>query len=195
MQPGVGTFNTIAGCGEQPTPQKVTLPKPLIELVRYQSEQLQKIAELICEMDAVAAVPEWWQIRAGQRPQLIVQFAEILKTGKKGSSRWTLTIPHYNRDKNHKPKIPSYTRGNIEAILTLKDNSKVFVNAQTTTEAKRVINAIKQYIKAEYLKGASLKVGERTGNYKKIRVSPVLCKFFSNGQERMQPDWKLRLRD
>lgn len=140
-------------------------------------------------------IPEWWQVRAGQRPQLVIVYAERASTGKLGKSRWSLTIPHYKFGPKHKPRFPSYNRGDIEGILTLSDNSKIFVNAATTSEAKRVLKSLQQFVPERLLQNAHTKVGERRGApYRKCRVVPTLAKYFSKGQGQLGPDWTIEFK-
>jgi hypothetical protein len=51
--------------------------------------------------EPIAVIPEWWQVRAFQRPQLVIQYAELLGDNKLGRSRWSVTIPHYNKPQNN----------------------------------------------------------------------------------------------
>jgi hypothetical protein len=142
------------------------------------------------EEQPIAAIPEWWPARiGGQRPQLVTLFAEKLPNGKLGRTRWPLTIPHYN-PRVRKPNLPSYKKGQWEGILTLKDNSKLIVNAISQSEAERVINAVKTYISPAYLAGAQLKIGIRKGEpLKQCLVVPTSAKFFATGQKNTVPNW------
>jgi hypothetical protein len=166
-------------------------------------ESVQELYGEVAELQikrAVAAVPEWWQIRAeSQRPQLVILFAEQLASGKLTSSRWTLSLPHYNRPKAFKPSIPAYQKGNWEGILTLTDNSKIIVNASSSSECKRVINRLKTYIPVEYRvkngKAIKAKYGERiNSDLRKVKVIPVRASFFSTGARNLAPDWVINLR-
>jgi hypothetical protein len=144
---------------------------------------------------AIAAVPEWWQVRTGQRPQLVILYAEVSKDGKLTSSRWSLNLPHYNKPKSYKPAFPTYEKGSFEGILRLSDNSPVIVNCKNSTECKRVLNALKQFIPQKLTKGSVMKIGERFGaDYKQVRVKAVSIKFFAEGQKDMKPTWIMDLR-
>ncbi|NJN13887.1 MAG: hypothetical protein HC815_40870, partial [Richelia sp. RM1_1_1] len=151
---------------------------------------------LLKNLEPTLVVPEWWQVRDFQKPQLVIQYAELLSDGKLGKSRWTTTIPHYNKPKTYKPKFPKYEKGDTEAIFILNDNSKIIINAKNKTEALKVINALKQFINPKFLKNTKPpKIGERSGSYKKVKVVPVRCHFFSKGQQNTAPDWSLKLRE
>jgi hypothetical protein len=149
-------------------------------------------------------VPEWWEVRVGSgRPQAILIFRECASgtqcmgvKKKYGKGVWSLTIPHYNKPKGFKPQIPDYQKGDFEGVLTLKDNSKLVVNCISTAECKRVINALKPFIDPKMLpiKGG-LKVGERNGVYKKVKVTATRLKFYHAGQQEFDPkkDFVVRL--
>lgn len=142
-------------------------------------------------IDAVAAVPEWWQLRPeAKRPQLVILYKEQSDT-KAGRDLYPLTIPHYegSTPPGHSP-IPAYRKGQQEGILTLSDNSKVIVNAYSEAEAHKVLTAAKKCIKPKYLKGSHIKIGERKGQkLKQIQVSPHKAKFFPTGQQDLSPKW------
>ncbi len=162
----------------------------------FNFERLFNIESQQCKItEPMAVVPEWWQTRPGQRPQLVILYANILDNGKLGGSRWSVSIPHYNRDQNYKPQFPSYFRGDVEGIMRLADNTKIIVNCKDSTECKRVLNVFKQFIDQKMLENVNIKIGERFGNsYKKTRVVPVRCSFFSDGQKDMLPTWFLDLK-
>jgi hypothetical protein len=169
---------------------------------QIQFESTALIAEELClqknkssECECYAAVPDWWQIRpeAG-RPQLVIQFGEDLGNGKIGAPKYAITIPHYKGSKPSASPLPKYKKGSWEEILTLNDNSKVIVNAENQSEARKVINACQQIISPEYLTNSYLKGGTiRKGKaLKEILVIPKMAKFFSTGQQNTIPDWIVR---
>lgn len=150
----------------------------------------------------IAAVPESWQIAIdGDRPQLIVLFAEVVQltdgSTKLGRSRYPISIPHYNKPQEFKPVIPSYKKGQYMGKLVLKDNSKLIVNAYSASEAKRVIAQLVQYINPEMFRKDSKdkpikapRIIERGGDeLKQIVVTPTNANFFSTGRKDMNPDW------
>lgn len=143
-----------------------------------------------CHVDPIAAVPEWWPIRAGvTAPQLVVMFAEKVN-GRLHIPMYVVTIPHYSGPHRQKPLIPSYRKGSHQGMLILSDNSKVHVNAASQGEAQRLIGAIKGYIDGSFLAGSQERYGERRGvALKEITVYPTLAKYFSKGQKNMKPDW------
>lgn len=150
----------------------------------------------------VAAIPDAWQVAIeGDRPQLVVLFAEVIKTtdGKTrlGRSRYPISIPHYNKPQEFKPVFPNYKKGQYEGKLLLKDNSRLVVNAYSASEAKRVIAQLVQYINPNMFrkdsKGKAItspKIIERNGDdLKQIVVTPTNANFFSTGRKDMNPDW------
>ncbi len=188
---------------QEPIYKKTTIKVPQDEAGSYNLlyERLAMLEGLQCNpSNAIASVPEWWQIRAeAQRPQLVILYAEVLSTGKLTKSRWSLTVPHYDRPKGFKPSIPEYQKGNWEGILVLTDNSKIIVNASSASECKRVINRLKILIPSSYRvkdgKAIKAKVGERiNADLKKARVIPIRADFYSTGARNMTPDWSINLR-
>jgi hypothetical protein len=145
------------------------------------------------DCESYAAIPDWWQIRLGSDvPQLVVQYAEVLKDGKFGAPKYVLTIPHYNKSKDATSKglFPSYWKGQRMGILTLNDNSKLIVNAKTESEVERVINQLRGTIGGNFLQGSVISTGQRKGaQLKQIEVAPRFAKYFSKGQQDVKPDW------
>jgi hypothetical protein len=142
-------------------------------------------------IDAVASVPDWWQVRIeGKRPQLVIHFAEKRMDGKLGSAMYVVTIPHPSPIKPLYSPISSFTKGNIEGILTLNDNSKLIVNGLNELEVGRVIEEAILTIDPKRLLGSFSKVGTRRGQaLKQIKVYPRYCRYFSTGYRNMKPDW------
>lgn len=142
-------------------------------------------------IQAIAAVPEWWQVRSeAKRPQLVVLYGEKKTSGKIGKAVYPITLPHYEGTKSSKSPLPAYRKGQHEGILTLSDNSKVIVNAYSEAEAKKVLQAAKQAIKTHYLKGSHIKIGIRKGvELKTIEVVPVKAKYFPTGLQNLSPKW------
>ena len=108
-----------------------------------------------------------------------------------GSRYWTFSIPHYNRAEDFTPTIPSFTKGQSFAILTLRDNSKVWINASSQSEAEGVVRQLSTYIDPSQLpRPLKIHTGERKGdNLATATVEPVRAMFFATGQQNMAPDW------
>jgi hypothetical protein len=170
---------------------KISVPKGTGAANIQLYETIARVEAQKCEQNSVAAIPEWWAMRVGaDRPQLVILLAEDLGGGKFGRSRYPVSIPHYKGSQGTKPSIPRYQKGQYEAKLTLKDNSKLVVNAISETEGIRIIEALKIYIKPEYLQGASLNITHRKGDpLKQIYVVARTAKFFATGQKDTNPDW------
>jgi hypothetical protein len=154
--------------------------------------EIAKIRAIECkECAAVAAIPQHWQVRVGaDRPQLVILFGEDLGDGKTGRSRFPICIPHYNKPKSFTPQIPSFTKGNFMAILVLKDNSRLTVNAISAVEARRVISALSAFISPSMLTGLEPKIGSRGGiPVSEKLVKPTSLRFFATGQKDMNPTW------
>lgn len=148
------------------------------------------LGHLSGRIEAIAAVPDHWQLRPeAQRPQLVVLFAEKKANGKLGKAVYAVNIPHYEHSKAPTTSpLPGYKKGQWEGILTLSDNSKVVVNAFSEFEAKKVLNAAEKAIGSDYLKGSQTKIGKRKGiDLKEIEVVPVKAKFFPTGRKDLSP--------
>lgn len=148
------------------------------------------LGHLSSRIEAIAAVPDHWQLRPeAQRPQLVIMFAEKKANGKLGKPMYAINIPHYEHSKapSNSP-LPGYKKGQWEGILTLNDNSKVVVNAVSELEAKKVLNAAEKAIDSKYLKGSQTKIGMRKGiELKEIEVMPVKAKYFPTGRKDLSP--------
>ncbi|MBE9215687.1 hypothetical protein IQ247_23980 [Plectonema cf. radiosum LEGE 06105] len=164
--------------------------------VQYNFQEIAKTNEELCllkNLEPTLAVPEWWQARVFQRPQLVIQYAEETN-GKLGRSRWSVSLPHYNKQKTFKPDFPKYKKGNTEGVLVLTDNSKIIINASSKSEVIRVINSLKNFVDAKFLKGIQPpRIGERNKVYKSANVVPVRCSYFPKGQQDVAPEWSIKL--
>jgi hypothetical protein len=147
------------------------------------------------------AIPEAWAVRRGtQRPQLVIVYAEIFGSGKLGSSRWSLTVPHYRGTAKSKISAPSYKRGNWQGQLTLNDGSTIVVNAASSEECKRSINKLKILVPNDYRltkEGKAIKprvVENPNIDLKSCNVVPVMAKYYPTGQKDMDPAWSQSLR-
>ena len=152
------------------------------------------------DVKATATVPEWWQLRRGANvPQLVILFAEVFPSGKLGESRWSLSIPHYNRPKGARPSIADYKKGNWFGSLKLTDGSKLGINAFSSIECKKILNRLKIHIPVEFrtIKGKAIKpriVEDPNANFKECKVTPIRADYYPLGQANMQPDWTIDLR-
>ncbi|KAM3099559.1 hypothetical protein ACKFKG_03210 [Phormidesmis sp. 146-35] len=142
--------------------------------------------------ECYAAIPDWWQIRLGADiPQAVVQYAEVKADGKFGSPKYAVSIPHYakSREATVASDFPTYIKGQRMGILTLRDNSKLIVNADGN-DADRVIKELEKLIEPLWLTGAIYSDGKRKGTaLKTIRVAPRIVKFFPTGQTDTKPKW------
>ena len=163
-------------------------------------EELYKANSELClaknnEFEAYLSVPDYWQTKVGQRPQLAIQFGELIN-GKLGRSRWTLIIPHYKYGESYNPKFLDFKKGSVRGIKVLNDNSHIIVWCKTKSECKRVINNFLQYVPLEKTKGSlPIETVETNRNFKQALVTPTLCQYFPTGQKDELPLWSKKLRD
>jgi len=174
----------------------IDVPSSEAENIKELHDRIFQLQSEQCKEDktcCVAAVPEWWQVRLGaDRPQLIVQYAEVLSDGKFGAPMYPLTIPHYSNsaDDTIADLFPSYQKGQYMGVLTLVDNSKLIVNCNTQAIAESIIDVVSLTIDTDMLEGAHISIGKRKGQgLKTITVAPRIAKFFPNGQKNMKPQW------
>ncbi|GAX46293.1 hypothetical protein NIES4075_73140 [Tolypothrix sp. NIES-4075] len=154
--------------------------------------RIAKLEALQCENNCIATVPEWWQIRPeAQRPQLIAIFVERKPDKSLGNDYYSLTIPHPNSNTApNKAPLSSYKKGSCEGILTLKDNSKVIVNAFDKEAVQKVLEEISKLIDPKMLTGSFQKIGQRKGqNLKEITVELIRLDYYPQGAKDMKPKW------
>lgn len=159
-------------------------------------DRIANLEALQCSQDnCIAAVPEWWQVRIeGKRPQLVILFAQKKPDGSLGRADNPISIPHASSEMPQFSPISAYTKGQVEGILTLSDNSKLIVNARDAGEAERVINEAMLTIDPRLISGSFYKVGTRKGQpLRTITVYPKYAKYFSSGLQNTKPDWTVYL--
>lgn len=143
-------------------------------------------------LDAVAAVPEWWQNRVGaNRPQGIIQYAEKRPDGLLGAPMYAVTIPHYKltAQETTQADFPAYKKGSFMAVATLPDNSKIIINAFKADDARYLVLNLVSKTKFKQT-DAEVTISERKGqSLKEIMVYPKIVKFYSTGQKSLKPDW------
>lgn len=138
------------------------------------------------KIQAIASVPDSWQLKKlSHTPQLIIIYR---KNKKSRTGNYELAIPHY--DGTPRPVAPTYKKGNKSGILTLKDNSKLVVNAYTDSEAERVVNHLKKYIDRRYLTN-DFRITERRGKtIEKDEYKPIRADYYPRGDEDTYPKWQ-----
>jgi len=168
--------------------KKSLLIQPEDSALEVMNKQLYFRLALDSSEDAVATQPERWVIKPGADvPHLIVVFRPTEKTRNR-TGNYSLSIPHYNGHRN--PKIPFYRKGQWCGTLTLKDNTKLIVNAYSKSEAERVIKVLSRYVEHKYLT-TDLEVIPRSGPLlSKIRVKPIRADFYPDGRLDTRPKWR-----
>ncbi len=168
----------------------------------YVGELFERIAntegESCNQQDAIASVPEWWQIRPeAHRPQMIYIYRVKNANGTWQSGGYSLTIPHPKQTTAATVvALPAYRKGNYQSILTLSDNSKVIVNGKDTAACEAMIQAAKAQITDSYLVGSSIKSGVRGGATAFVEKAVKLwaIDYYSKGmQGEVKADWRKRI--
>ncbi len=172
---------------------KEQLIEQFATLAEIQSQQCK-------EAIAIAAIPEAWAVRNGtDRPQLVVTYAEKFASGKLGSSRWTLTIPHFRGAAGSRPAVPSYRRGPWQGTLQLNDGATIIVNCASSSEARRTLNRLKILTdNSKRMRGGKaiqpIIKENPNSTIKEVSIIPLNVKFFASGQTDMTPTWSRSLR-
>lgn len=183
-------------CGDEPETEVLSgeLPTVLGLSLSRIAANLNTVGERAC--DNVASVPEWWQVRPGQRSQLVIQYAGLLPNGKESRSRWSLIVPHYRYGESFNLVLPPYEKGRFYASLRLKDNSQIWVNAKTTSAAIAYVQRLRSLVEPSMLDSdLQIHSGERRGqSLTEVRVKPVRAMYFPDGQRDMNPEWTKNLR-
>lgn len=151
------------------------------------------------ERPAIAAIPEWWQVRVGaNRPQLVVLYAELKKDGSLGQSRWAITIPWFDASLRAqlKRRLPTYKKGQWQGLLVLTDNSKILVYARTKTEAEATVTSLSRLVSAgKRPSPVAITTGERKGAaLSQVEVVPTVAHYYPTGQQDTAPAWTEKLR-
>jgi len=146
-----------------------------------------------CTNEPVGGFPIGWELRPEyHRPQLALFFREQLINGKLAAGRWPIHIPHYSGEVRPKlSPIPAFTRGSYEGILTLADNSKVTIHANSEALVLSLLDQVQAWINPVMLSGSYIKAGKlRKGEpLKEAYLIPWVCKFYSQGAKKQNPDW------
>lgn len=162
--------------------------KPTAQL-RAEFDNMLALAAKGCGNDAVAAIPDWWQVRVGaERPQIVVAF-------RKADSRTyhQIAVPHpISSQKWTENLLGDYRKGPWSGILTLKDNSKFIINCETRAEAQRMVGRAKLLIRPDMQFSPSTEqFTERKGNA--VGVATMRGRqayYFPTGQKDAKPEWR-----
>lgn len=152
---------------------------------------LLRISDSICNIEPIATQPDWWQVRVGQRPQLVVAF----RAGDKSPySYHEICLPHPNSIAiPDRSPMPTYDKGSNSGILTLNDNSKFTINCLSKEEAMRMVAIAKGLINPKYLAGATENYCERKGvPIIEEKCRPIKAALFDTGQRNLNPLWQKR---
>ena len=179
----------------------VTVPQLLAPalslLLNNQAQILKEVSCSTCD-EAVAAIPDWWQLRLGSnRPQLLVLYARKFGDGTWDKAKYVLSIPHWS-----KPKVltkiedfPVYDKGDFQGTRVFADNSKLIVNAVSASEALRVLDKICESLSPAIVNESDTSVADRRGNaLRKIKVFPRMARYFASGQKNLEPTWSVDFR-
>lgn len=174
------------------TEKEIEVPKGQKERIKLSFERVYELEALQCEEEKPCnlVVPEWWQVRVGQRSQLAIVYANLLPDGKIGKSRWAIHIPHYSGQAGVFPVLSDYQKGDYFGLITLKDNSKIYVNAVSPGEAERIARELLGYVLPSMQGDGAVHTGQRKGqNLSTARVTAISAAYYSQGQLKTTPDW------
>lgn len=118
------------------------------------------------EIQTTAAIIEHWQLRPeSTRPLVALLWGEFTPGSDKiGSAKYQTSIPHCD------PSILveadndwGYEKGEIQLLVTLKDNSKIIMYVKSKAEGQRIYAMIREFLNPAQLDGAYIKWGEYSG--------------------------------
>ncbi|BCL34248.1 hypothetical protein [Nostoc sp. MS1] len=162
-----------------------------------QFQELAKINTELCNAkngsdNAILTLPERYQIPVdGHIPQIIYVFREVRDDGTWGERMYPMTVPHPKSiNPPEQRPLPDYKKGSWELILTLKDNTKVFINALSMEECQTMIDQVKPLIADAFLESSSQKIGQRKGQQLlEIKVRIFKVDYFEKGTKNAKPKW------
>jgi hypothetical protein len=196
----------VACEGEEPkfAAETIYVPAPFVPVTVAQFERLANIEAMQCkECNAVATVPEWWQIPPeGKRPQLVIVYREKLQDEKLGKDYYPVTIPHPDLENLpvYRDDLPVYEKGVFQAVYKLKDNSKIIINARDKEKALQFISGLKALVKSDYLNpNAYSQVSEFTqAGFKQIDMIAWRMDYYPTGRAttwgKVEPMWRRKLK-
>lgn len=154
----------------------------------------QKIDQLhddLPRIEAVASIVEHWQIKPeAERPFCAFLFGELdVQTGKIGSGKWQVSVPHANfaaitdLDNNF-----GIRKGDIQFLYTMSDNSKIIFYCHDRSEGEDFLDQLLTYVPAQLKSGAYLKVGDYKGPpFKDVVVKLRRVDWYERGLVREKP--------
>ena len=193
----VGCF-VVQGVPKYFIPTTLMVPAPQAAAITLSLNNQADILALQCrDNDAIAAVPDWWQVRLGaDRPQLIVQYARKNSDGTFDKAKYIVSIPHWwkSKDQTVESDFPTISKGQYQGTLIFLDNSKIIVNCLNEVEAQRVVTKLSSNIKPIDLEGSIYTRSFRRGReLNEVIIFPRIAKFFATGQRNMIPTWVKKL--
>ena len=202
---GVKQFSGCATDPFDPTKQIPTYTIEEISVAQGEEDKVKAYFERFYAIESeqcgnqeccVAPIPDSWPVRKfGSPGQLAIVFVQAPDQviGPK-PSYYQLNLPHYSGGKVNVSPIGPYQKGQYYGILTLKDNSKVFVNCISEAECLRVLAQAAAAIDPAMLTGLAPKTGQRGGELlQTYTVYPHKLAWFPNGQNDTRPEWEVKL--
>lgn len=177
--------------------RRMYVPAGMAEALRTMLDCHAETLAAQCDIDAVAAVPDWWQVRIGaNRPQLVVLYARKFDDGSWDKPKYSISIPHWTKTEEDTTlsNLPEYDKGQKQGMVVFSDNSKLIINAKTEGECNRVIDALLDGIDSSKKEGMVTTITDRKGKeLRQIKVYPRVAKYFATGQMNMSPTWRKKL--
>jgi hypothetical protein len=186
--------------------ETIYVPAPFVPVTVAQFERLANIEAMQCkECNAVATVPEWWQIPPeGKRPQLVIVYREKLQDEKLGKDYYPVTIPHPNLNNLpvYRDNLPIYQKGIFQVVYKLTDNSKIIINGRDKQKALSFMSGLISLVDGDYINpNAYFQVSEFTqAKFKQIDMIAWRMDYYPFGRAttwgKVEPMWsrKLKLR-
>lgn len=175
----------------------VQFPKGIGESMVKMYDRQSEIQAQFCELPLSPMVlPDWMPLKWGNVEKLVVLYA-VEKDGKRGPSKYSITIPHWSRSESqtNEQMFPSYNKGNWCSIMEHSDGSRVTINANSKSSAEEVMNTIRGHLEPPWrytkLENAGLRRGAPIqDNY----VVPTEARYYEAGTESITPLWTKKFR-
>jgi hypothetical protein len=185
-------------CGDDGKPVfeyvSIAVPRNQIKLEEERFEILADIAAQQCDINCVASVPEWWQIRkeAGT-PQLVIVWREKNPDGTWGGTQYSVSVPHPKslEKPSSFPSLGIYKKGNHQLVLKLKDNSKLIINSRSDEEAVALKDRLVALIDPKYVDRQHQITKFPAKTFKEIDLAPWRIDCYPKGGQSVK-SWKLR---
>lgn len=150
-------------------------------------------ADTKCPPEISTAGPMYWEMKVGEIPQLVVL---LKRSDEISSSRWSFHIPHPQVaiDRNYQFSFPEFIKGDTLCTCTLKDNSKIVVNALNEAEGQKIIDYCLSLVEPSFALGHRIVFSKTNRNLASYPVEACYLKAYEGHLDKA-PRWAKSLVD